>query len=690
MEEEIDLRKYIEALFRWWWLIALAALLAGGGALLVSLIMPPTYEASAGVVLLKSQTEVSLGSGIQTLTDTDLDLSESMRAVTADRIERRLNSMIGMVNNGAIAQQVVDELGDQLDEEERNPSKLIGRVKGQVFKPEEGGNSDTIQIVASHRDPEKAAAIANTWAQAFEVHVNAIYGGAALSPFVDIRGQVEQAREEYEQAQSALLTFLTQEDRIDELQRQIAEEEIILTSLRAGRQAAVTAIVDKDVEIKSQLVNTYLDDDATNRLFAFNKGQEAKRQILGTWLDAEVANRIAVINRDRDMRLKMFEAAVAAEVDARLQVFGSQRNQVLRELEQTYARKHRLEDLLLEARLMREQLVRGWESSASSSGLALLALKSKVFATTSGLPFGTLDLQLPSVDALTPSWSAAAQIADLDALIAAMEEEIAALEVSIEQQSDAISKGEGYQFLDFLSLDYLLAPTTDTTGITGTSSISMSLSDFIVERYNELFELGELARSAEAIASDTPLFAEIQALYPELYKKDAWMEVVESTPDETELRNLADQMADDLLKMKGWEGILEQSTEDEPLSQEIKKRENDIRLLQAEIVRLVGLKDDLQQNRDLAWQAYMTLFSKEQELDITAASEGTEVRFASPALPPRDPASPRKLMNTAVGLAVGLMLGVGGAFLFDYMRVESDPRVLLSGLAKAWSRVRPQ
>ncbi len=58
------------------------------------------------------------------------------------------------------------------------------------------------------------------------------------------------------------------------------------------------------------------------------------------------------------------------------------------------------------------------------------------------------------------------------------------------------------------------------------------------------------------------------------------------------------------------------------------------------------------------------------------ASEGTEVRFASQALPPRKPVSPKKLMNAAVGLALGLMLGVFGAFLFDYVGVESDPRSL--------------
>jgi hypothetical protein len=322
-----------------------------------------------------------------------------------------------------------------------------------------------------------------------------------------------------------------------------------------------------------------------------------------------------------------------------------------------------------------------------------LALKSRVFSTTVGLPFGTLDLQVPSVDALSPARSADEQIADLDGLIAAMEGEIASLEVSIQEQSKTMLNGGGFQFLELLSPEYL-ATTTIQTGdlmntdqVTGTNTASMSLSDFIVQRYNDLFDIGEIARSAEDVATDTPLFTEIASYYPELFTQDAWMQLAESVPEDTELSNLAAQMADDLLQMQGWEELLTASVLDEPLSQEIVRRENYVRSLQAEISRLNQLKTDRQQDRDLTWQAYNNLLSKEQELKIASASEGTEVRFASPALPPREPVSPRKMVNTAVGLALGLMLGVFGAFLLDYVEVESNPRRLWSQITDLWDQV---
>ncbi|MEE8390808.1 MAG: Wzz/FepE/Etk N-terminal domain-containing protein, partial [Anaerolineae bacterium] len=654
MEEEIDLRQYIDVLLRWWWMIVLGTLLAGGSAFLVSMIMPPTYEATAGLVMLKSRAELSLGSGFQSLTDEDMTFGEAAQGqVVLERARQRLNSLAGMVKNGAIAQQVVDELSDILDEDERDPAQLIGSIEGEVLE-----DSDTIQITASHRDPVKAAAISNAWAQAFETHVNSIYGEAPFTPFADIHEQVLETRAGYDQAQEALLAFLSADDRISELQRQIEEEEKTIASLRAGRQSAISAVIDKEVEVKQRLISAYLEDDTVNRLFAFNKGQEAKRQILGTWIDAEVTNRIAAINRDRDTRLRLFNTSVAAEIDSRMRVFEHQRDELLRKLEIAYTRKHRLEDLIIEARLMREQLIKGGEASARSNGLALLSFKSKVFA--GGQPFGTLDLQLPSVDALNPSWSAVEQIADLNGLIAAMEEEIVALDASIQEQSEAMLNGEGYQFLDLLSPEYLAVASsqtrlvTVTNGITATVTVSTSLSDFIVQRYNDLFDMGELALSAKKVAIDTPLFAEIESFYPELFTRDAWMQLAESVPANTELSNLATQMAEELLNMQGWEELLSYSVLDAPLSHEIVQRESAVRSFQAEISGLNQIKTDLQLDRDLAWSAYNNLLSKEQELKIATASEGTEVRFASPVLPPNKPISPRKMMNTAVGLALGL------------------------------------
>jgi len=543
VEEEIDLRIYIDVLLKWWWLIVLGAVLTGGSAFLVSLLMTPSYEATARVVLLRSRAELSLGSQFESLTEESLALSEAMQGqVNLERTKRRLNSLADMVTNGAIAEQVSNDLSDLwTEEDEGDPSRLVDRVTGEVLE-----DSDTLKIVATHSDPEKAAAIANTWAQAFENRVNSIYSEAPYTPFADINQQVKNARAEYEQAQEKWVDFLAEEDRIGELQRQVTEQEEILTNLRTGRKDSVAEVVGRQVAIQKRI----------------------------------------------------FDLSVGSETDLNLLVFEKRLNELITEYTDAYARKWRFENLLYEAGVIREQLVSGDAVSANTSGLALLNFKQKVLAT-GGIPVDRLEIQATSLeDVLMVDRSLEDQLLDLDALIAMMEADVDAQEQIIQAYEEALAQNESYQFLEALTPEYL-----DVTG-----------------SYSEL----ALQRTAD------------------------------------------------------WKGLLGYSELLEtPLSDAIDQLEQEVRRFKAEIARLDGIKSNLQQDRDLARQAYNNLLSKQQEMVIASASEASEVRFASPALPPRNPVSPRKMMNTAVGLALGGMLGVFGAFLFDYIGVESDPRRLL-------------
>jgi tyrosine-protein kinase Etk/Wzc len=73
---------------------------------------------------------------------------------------------------------------------------------------------------------------------------------------------------------------------------------------------------------------------------------------------------------------------------------------------------------------------------------------------------------------------------------------------------------------------------------------------------------------------------------------------------------------------------------------------------------------------------YMLLNSKYQESRIAEASRISNVRIVDPALPPRKPVKPKKKMNLLLGAILGLGLGVGIAFLREYLdhsvRTEED------------------
>lgn len=79
-----------------------------------------------------------------------------------------------------------------------------------------------------------------------------------------------------------------------------------------------------------------------------------------------------------------------------------------------------------------------------------------------------------------------------------------------------------------------------------------------------------------------------------------------------------------LAEMEDWTGLLDYSgILGGNLSGEIDSWENKIRALKEEVKRLSKEKNQLQQARDLIWQTYMALLSKEQELDGAQGSPGT-------------------------------------------------------------------
>ncbi len=64
---------------------------------------------------------------------------------------------------------------------------------------------------------------------------------------------------------------------------------------------------------------------------------------------------------------------------------------------------------------------------------------------------------------------------------------------------------------------------------------------------------------------------------------------------------------------------------------------------------------------------YTFLLQKQQEAQIAQASTISDASVIDPALTPRRPVAPNKRKNLALGLILGIMLGVGMAFLLDYM-----------------------
>jgi len=100
--------------------------------------------------------------------------------------------------------------------------------------------------------------------------------------------------------------------------------------------------------------------------------------------------------------------------------------------------------------------------------------------------------------------------------------------------------------------------------------------------------------------------------------------------------------------------------------------EPQILALQQQRQEMQAEEDRLTRARDVARETYVTMARKVEEARIAAEDTSGEVRLASRASVPEKPVSPRKVLNAAVAGALGLMLGVFGAFALEWWRGEGE------------------
>ncbi len=242
LDDEIDLREYIEVLIKWRREILLitlgTAFVAALGVLAFRLLLPPKYEAVARVTIDRVTSAITFDERFRTLSE---DLAQQ---AIADSNARR-SALVGLASNGAVAEAVIQELGDLLTEEEQDPAVLLEMVEAQIAPGTDSRTpSDLIEIKVTADSPEKAAAIANAWAKHYVEQVNSLYGRVPPVLLSSVKSELNDAQTEYQEAQKALETFLAT-SQLDRLNRLIDEKKQLIQSLTAGTQTTTQAVIFK-------------------------------------------------------------------------------------------------------------------------------------------------------------------------------------------------------------------------------------------------------------------------------------------------------------------------------------------------------------------------------------------------------------------------------------------------------------
>lgn len=614
--EEIDLRVYARALMARWRAFVLIVLgtivvIAGGYALYTSL-QTPGYAASADVAIVRTSSEVSFD---ETFTTASGQVSPS--SATAQR-----NALVSLAASPSLATDVLAALPESLRHNLGNGAQLAGAVRAELASAPGGraGDSELIRITVIADTPEKAAALATAWAEAYVTHVNQLYGEVPNDLLVSVQAQLADAEADYAAAQAALEQFRTVSN-VDQLNRQILDVEYTLDALHTGQQQTLSSVVDQLVAARSSVAATLAQEQARNITEPFAAQQAARRAQVLAYIDAVKQGQTAVfteqVERDRGL------------------------------LDSYYTRWLQVSLALDEAATLRQQAQGGEEQLLGSSALVLSLLRLQ--ASTSVLdpaPPQTMNIQAgdqqvdsaaqpfpaaPSPGAMQSTQPVQVQVgatplqiqlsdgnsvprqtylAELDQFIQTLTARRAELEQAIGDLSADILSGTRYAYLGATVPEDSALAQAVAAGVQATGAISGSAA---IED-----------EASRVLASGLPA-----------------LETLLGLPELAALGNLS--AGDQLLATL--DGLEEQ-----------------LRALKAQHEIQSGEQRRLELYRDRAFDTLTTVSNKIAELNVARSAANTVVRLAAPAAVPAAPVDNVR-MPLVLALATVIGVALGGAYV---------------------------
>jgi succinoglycan biosynthesis transport protein ExoP len=112
------------------------------------------------------------------------------------------------------------------------------------------------------------------------------------------------------------------------------------------------------------------------------------------------------------------------------------------------------------------------------------------------------------------------------------------------------------------------------------------------------------------------------------------------------------------------------------LTLNIQKIQTELESLQADLAQKQTEYNRVQRQFNIAQDTYNTFFQKYQEARITTTSKigDANIMVVSPAIVPDRPVAPRKALNLAIAMVLGLMVGIFTVFFMDYWKNSGEPK----------------
>ena len=323
-EIEIDLRKYITAIWvrrRAILIFTVIGALLGG---LFGIVFPAEYEATAGIAIIKTKTDVVFDPRVKTLSSDDL----AAAGVALTSADARRNALLTLVSSGQIANQVIARMSPQLEVTDKNPAVLMRRIKSELAQ-----KGDFILIKARHNDPIIAAQLANEWSRVYQNYANGVFAGEQPDYASSVTGEVNRRRESYEVAQKELETFIA-ENSIDTLRHEISSTEKLIGGLVEEQSESLRVTFQKRANLRTTIISQTL---------------EAQRLAASAIISGQLQTQTNLLYKYYDTRVQLTQ-------------------------------------MLDEARALRSQISKGGVGNSSTNYLSIVLLKARALSGLQNIP----------------------------------------------------------------------------------------------------------------------------------------------------------------------------------------------------------------------------------------------------------------------------------------------------------------
>jgi uncharacterized protein involved in exopolysaccharide biosynthesis len=334
MEDEIDLREYLDVLARRWkWIVALTVLAVVTAAVVSFLVLDPTYETAALVLITRPRYQLRFDPRVETLSDIETASKAYPRLAMSDDLLR----------------QVLEVLDPPLPEDERTLQTLRGKVNASA-----GADPSLLELNVSNGVAERAAQIANTWAEQYVDYVNELYG-RRTEDVVFFTEQLDVASNALEVSEQALVEYEARSQQSILKARLAAKQEAFSNYL--GSQHELVVVIENAQVLRRQLEKqpasapTSLGDDVAALLLeiqALSRNDELPLQL-------QVSGGGSLSNRTAEEQANLLSDLIAA-LEERLVEITAQEEQLSAEILP-------LQEAHQKATIEKEQLSREWETA---------------------------------------------------------------------------------------------------------------------------------------------------------------------------------------------------------------------------------------------------------------------------------------------------------------------------------------